>query len=302
MFVRSPFAVFAQLPIVAVAVATLAVGSIDVATLVADTAADRFAALSPSDAWDTFSAELTIHRHLVAPDNTPAAQAPTVRYRWTRSKHRGGWRSVVDIPDITAPVVRTIKGVALLDRPPSVARIEDDEDGTPVRVFDRRGRAMRLPSVDDRRVLGEPVEGSLRVPALPEIAYPDAKRANSASRDWVDAFIAVPDRKTIRLDSLRRRFGGAVGRVRNLDRFVVSDAEQTIEVLADRTTAVPVEINVAHDQRLVGHSTVTYGAGPGGALVRQAVRTEQRLSSPSASRAVAQVEIAQVRLERRGER
>lgn len=316
MFLRRLLAVSAQLSVAATALSVIVLGSTGVATLVAQSA-ERTPSLSPADSWDTFSAEVTIRRHLLAPDGATSADAPTVRYRWTRSQRASGWKSTVEIAGLSAPTFRSSSRprskdaaagpAVLLDPPTSVVRIEDDEDGTPVKVFDRQGRAMRLPSVEDRRVLGEPVAGSLQVPALPELAFPDARRAADTGREWVDAFIAVPSRKEARRDALRRRFGRATDRVRNLDRFITAEGAHTMEVLTDRTTAVPIEINVARDGVLVAQSTLTYGSGAGGALVRRAVRTEQTLSTTSTStnstqRAVANVELSNIRLERRGRR
>jgi hypothetical protein len=315
MFLRRLFAVSAPLSMAAAALIVIAVCSTRVAALVAQSS--ERTSLSPADRWDTFSADITIRRHLLASDGATSADAPTVRYRWTRSERAGGWKSIVEISGLAAPTIRSssrpwskdaaASPAVLLDAPTSVVRIEDDEDGTPVRVFDRQGRPMRLPSVEDRRVLGEPVAGSLQVPALPELAYPEARRTADTGREWVDAFIAVPSRKDARRDALHRRFGRAMDRVRELDRFVTAEGTHTMEVLTDRTTAVPMEINVAQDGVLVAQSTLTYGSGTDGALVRRAVRTEQTLSTTSVStkstqRAVANVELANVRLERRGRR
>lgn len=302
MSLPSPFAQFARLPAPAAAIVAI-VTFTDAVGLVASTATtDRNSSLSPTEVWDTFSAEITMRRHLLAGDDQPSASAPTVRYRWTRSQRASGWKSTIEVTDVAAPTVQSSKGPFLLDNPRSVVRIEDDEDGTPVRVVDRHGNAIQLPAADDRRVLGEPVEGSLHVPALPELAYPDAARASSAGRDWVDAFIATPSRKERRREALQRRFGRASGRVRNLDRFVSSDDRVTMEVLADRTAAIPLEINVAREGTLIAQSRIAYAAGAGGTLVRRSVRTEQVVSSDATRRAVAEVELANIRLERRGSR
>ncbi len=315
MVVRCLLAVSAPISAAALAAAVIALGPTSVATLVAERAAERMPSLSPRDAWDTFTADLTIRRHLLAADGATSAEAPTVRYRWTRAQRAGGWKSIVEVSALTAPTVRTPKGPVLLEQPSSVVRIEDDEDGTPLRVFDRRGRPMHLPTVDDRRVLGEPVEGSFRVPALPELAHPRAGRRGERGRDWVDGLVALPDRKAARREALSRRFGRANGRVRNLDRFITGDGTHTIEVLADSSTAVPVEINVARDGLPIAQSTLTYESATDGTLRRRAVRTEQRVSGDTAvgstalgstalgstaARTVTHIELANIRLERRG--
>lgn len=304
MIFAHKFAVSAQLSIAATALAVLASASTGSAVFVAEPAADRTPSLAPTDAWDTFSAEVTIRRHLTV-NGTRSAEAPAVRYRWTRSARPGGWKSTVEIAGLAAPTIRSSAGDTrrvLLDAPPSRVRIEDDEDGTPLRVYNERGEAMRLPGVEDRRVLGEPVPGSLHVPALPELAYPDAKRPAASGREWVDAFIASANRREVRRNALQRRFGRAAGRLKHLDRFLTADGQQTVEVLADRTSAVPIEINLARDGVLVTQSRLAYGPGAGGALVRRSVRTEHLVSSRSTERMVANVDLSNVRLERRGVR
>jgi hypothetical protein len=301
MFLRKLIAVSAHLSAAVAAVAVIALMPTGVAVLIAQRESSGYVDLLPADDdWDTFSADVTIRRHLLTAEGKTSAEAPTVRYRWTRAQRAGGWKSTIEITGLANPMIRSPKGPVLLERPASVVRIEDDEDGTPLRVFDRRGRPVRLPSIEDRRVLGEPVEGSLRVPAVPELAHVDAKRPAHRGRDWVDAFIAVPGRKALRREALNRRFGRAIGRVRDLDRFVTGDGKQTMEVLTDRMSAVPVEINVARDGRLVAQSTLTYGLAADGTLRRRAVHTEQRVSASSAERAVAHIELSNLRLERRG--
>jgi hypothetical protein len=301
MFSRSPFATIARLTAPAAAIVAI-VASTDTTRLVANTpTVDRHSSLSPSDSWDTFSAEITMRRHLLTSDG-PSAEAPTVRYRWTRSQRATGWKSTIEITSVAAPSVRSANGPVLLDDGQTVVRIEDDEDGTPARVYNRHGDAIQLPSGDDRRVLGEPVAGSLKVPALPELAYPDATRPSNSGREWVDAFIATPSRKQLRRDALHNRFGRASGRVRNFDRFVSTDERHTVEVLADRTSALPIEINVARDGTLIAQSTIAYAPGTAGTLVRRSVRTEHIVSSDATRRAVASIELSNVRLERRGVR
>lgn len=273
-----------------------------IAAVAAQAAADRAASLSPTDSWDTFSADVTIRRHLKSAAGDASAEAPLVRYRWTRSQRAGGWKSTIEIARLAAPMIRSTRGQALLAEPTTIVRIEDDEDGTAPRVYNRRGLLVRLPSVEDRRVLGEPVPGSLDVPKLPDLAYPDAKRSSTPGRDWVDAFVAAPSRKEARRAALQRRFGRTSGRVRHLDRFITTSADGTMEVLADPASALPIEVNVVRDGALVAQSTLGYSAGANGALIRRSVRSEHVVAADSGARAVAQIELSNVRLDRRGGR
>jgi hypothetical protein len=282
--------------------AALALSATTIVPLTAQARVDRTTDLSPADAWDTFTADVTMRRHLLSSSGVTSAEAPAVRYRWTRSQRRGGWTSTVEIADLSAPLIRSAQGRLALAESTSVLRVEDDEDGTMPRVYNRRGEAIRLPSIEDRRVLGEPVAGSLDVPPVPQLAYPDARRGSSAGREWVDAFIAAPAQKQARRAALRHRFGRSPGRVRNLDRFIAVDDGQTLELLADEQTGVPVEINVVRDGALAARSAITYATRTDGTLVRRTVRTEQRVSQRSSDRAVSTIDLANVRLERRGVR
>lgn len=286
----------------ATALAAVALSVTAIIPLAAQAKTDRTADLSAGDAWDTFAADVTIRRHLLSSAGVTSAEAPAVRYRWTRSQRRGGWTSTVEITGLSAPLIRSAQGQLVLAEPTSILRVEDDEDGTMPRVYNRRGKAIRLPSIEDRRVLGEPVAGSLAVPPVPQLAYPDARRGSNVGREWVDAFIAAPAHRQARRAALQHRFGRSPGRVRNLARFIASDDGQTVELLADEQTGVPVEINVVLDGTLAARSAISYAARADGALVRRTVRTEQRVSQHSSDRAVATIDLANVRLERRGAR
>jgi hypothetical protein len=287
----------------AMVLSVLVLTSQQVASVAAQAAAStRAAGLAPTDAWDTFSVDVTMRRHLVSADGAASAEAPLVRYRWTRSQRQGGWTSTIEIAGLAAPAIRSSRGQAPLSEPTTIVRIEDNEDGTAPRVYNRRGHLVRLPSVDDRRILGEPVPGSIDVPQLPDLTYPDAKRSSSPGRDWVDAFVAAPARKAARRSALQHRFGRTTGRVRHLDRFVTTSADGTMEVLADPASALPIEVNLVRDGALVAQSTLGYSVGANGALVRRSVRSEQVVATGSTNRAVARIELANVRLDRRGAR
>jgi hypothetical protein len=72
----------------------------------------------------------------------------------------------------------------------------------------------------------------------------------------------------------------------------------TTEVLSDPTWAVPVEVNVARDGRLVSHTAIGYLEDPGAGLVRRRMRSELLLSPESGERAVVDFELADIRLTR----
>jgi hypothetical protein len=99
--------------------------------------------------------------------------------------------------------------------------------------------------------------------------------------------------------SLLRGHSATRGRVRGLDRFVATEADQSREVLVDPSSALPIEMNLMRGGTLVSHRTMRYEAGPGGTLVRRAMRSERLVSPVSGERAVVDTEFTSVRLERR---
>ena len=118
-------------------------------------------------------------------------------------------------------------------------------------------------------------------------------------RDWIESVIASPNKQSDRRAALERQHGKPVGRIGGFDRFLTTRGEDTVEVLADSQTALPVEINTVRGGALVAHTTVSYTAGAGGSLVRRSVHTEHALPSPDGERAVTDIEFANVRFEER---
>jgi len=247
--------------------------------------------------WNTVTADITIKRRRVATDGTPVGDAaPVVRYRWERRLTASGWHSSLTLVDEARPVIDTSSGPRPLDNPFAIARIEDDEDGSPLRMFNASGDEVPLPSLSPGSPLsaGDASQGI----DMASIAR-SSVRPMTFSRDWIDAVVPSIDKSSIRRAALERRHGKAVGRVRGLDRFVAISDDDTLEVLADPVWALPLEINAVRSGVLVSHTTLSYAAGSGGQLVRRTLHNEHGMPGTDGERLATDVEFANVRLEQR---
>lgn len=249
--------------------------------------------------WDTVSADVIVQHRRVRSDGTLlGAQSLPVRYKWERSAGPGGWRTVMTFPPSPAAMAASAS-LRPQDAQFQIGRIEDDGDGTPIRIYNRRGQQMRLPAV---QALGLASARHL----LPEAAQRAAEQAqvssslSSGGRDWIDNVLAPPAPEGRRRE-LTRRFGANRGRARGLQRFVRTEGDETEEVLADPESALPIEVNVARGGRLVWHGRSTYERDARGAFVRRALHVEQ-LVSERGDRVVTDFQLANVRVERRGRR
>ncbi len=255
------------------------------------------------DDWDTFSADITVRHSRVQADGTPfdAAASPT-QYHWERSRTANGWKTTVTTSTAARVTLNASDGAVIQDNRFSVARIEDDEDGSPVRLYNQRGEQVPVPPPvrsaaprSDAKGLPEFRRPSLRTGDAPQRPAVDGGRA------WLEGIIASSSAKATRRQGLERQLGSPTSRVRGADRFVVTRGETTQEVLADPESAVPVEMNVVRSGRLVTHSTFGYVPGAGGSLVRHTIHTEQ-LASNKGDRLVTDIEYTNIRTERRGSR
>lgn len=254
--------------------------------------------LKPSDPWNTFSADITIQRKRVAADGTPLGAAPTVTYRWEqRLPASGSWKSTMTLTQQEQPNVQSLLvSTQAVQDALAVVRVEDDGDGSPLRLFDRSGQPIQAlaPETTDRLT---------RLVTVPENHAIDpgasATRPAWRGKEWIRAIVAEPGRVSSRRAALDRRYGKVVGSVNGLDRRLLRTSDAAIEVLADRTAAVPREFNTSKSSQLTSHVSIAYAPGVGNALVRRLTHSERVVPSGSGVRAVTDVELANVRLENR---
>jgi hypothetical protein len=285
--------------------------------------ADRAAA----GTWDTCTLHIAVRHYLVAADGQPTGPAPMVQelvWERTRAGARGpggGWTTTMRLVSTTAPVVRSRLGAATLPALPTVARIEDAEDGTPPRFFDRAGTQVAPPSESLRNrarqaltsVAGGRVVASLD-PAVVERAVALPVPPAAAGREWIASLVMPTSSRAQRLEAFQRQFGPSTGTVRGLTQFARRGPDGRREVLVDGQSGVPIESNVVVDDTLVTHSTFAYEAAASGVLLRRGARIERVLNraagasditataAPAAARVVTEVTFRDVRLDQKGGR
>lgn len=274
----------------------------------------------PDAPWDTFSADVTIRRHVVKADGTPRLQGPEFRYRWVRRLEDSGWKSTMSLVSASPDTVVTDKGPQQVSRKIPISRLEFGDPATPAKVFDSEGRMVfMLPTRAPGGGTG--AEGAAAPPAhpdsptaevraalastaalVPALDGPMAAADDARSREWVTQLMPRYGDRAARRAALVRSMGTGQGVERGLERFVSHRDGATTEVLTDPGWAVPVEINVARDGRLVSHTVIGYLEDPGAGLVRRRMRSELLVSPESGDRAVIDVELADIRLTRGGAR
>jgi hypothetical protein len=254
--------------------------------------------------WDRFSADITLKRTQLDASGTPKGEfSPDVTYRWERTKNGNGWKTRITLVRQSQPIVHSANGTRPLEVPVAVSRMEDDEDGSPVRFYGPDGKAIRVPTQDELAKLVPDVAATRPTPPAAASLHPSpTPRPGTTGRDWADSILVPRSTRDARRQSFEREFGGAAERVRELDRYVGTVGGARREVLVDPASAVPVEVNVAADGVLVSHTTFDYEPQPDGSLLRRKTRTEQRLSPTSDDRLVSEIELRNVRFERGGGR
>jgi hypothetical protein len=255
---------------------------------------------APGERWNTFSAVVTIRRGVVDADHRPVGDRTFASsYHWERTQSGGRWKTTMRVVGGTRPEIVTPSGTSEAI-PPDIVRIEDDGDGTGPRFFTRQGTIVRPPTVNDRLKMSADESIFANTDALLQrSSAPPAQglRITDAGRGWIDAVLPSPDRKEARRTNLQRRFGKAVGKLRGMDRYVETSANDTTELLVDRDWSLPLELNIVRGGQLQSRATFFYEAGPGGSRVRRATHVEHVLTK--GVRTALDVELAGVRLEDR---
>lgn len=233
-----------------------------------------------------FHADVRLRRGVVAASSARLdASAPAVTYHIERRLARGRWRSILTV---ASPVRPPFVSPAGKDEPlpPVITRLEDDGDGSGVRMYGRDGRAVDVAGEQARvrQAVGHP---------MPDPADAIVPPVSTAESDWIESLRPSAAGRAARRVALRQRFG-AGSSLGPLDRFVVFRDGETTEILADREWGVPVEINVLEGGVLERHTAITYTAAAGG-LLRTGFRSEQRLEGGGQRRAIVELELANVR-------
>ncbi len=245
----------------------------------------RSDSLGPADAWNTVTMEMSVRRqHLTKAGAAIGAPTPTATYRLERSNRTGRWKTVISVLSVDRSPAYAFTGALKAPGAFPVARIEDDEDGTPVRAYDVRGRLVKP--------LSSPV-GPAAMASVASLMPP-----RSGGREWIETFVATAAGKPARRRNLERRFGPGVP-VGTLTRYTRRDGDLLQEVLVDPRSMVPVEQTATRDGKPAGHRTFTYGRGPNDAVVRTAVHSETPAASGADDLAIVVTTFSNIRLEQR---
>ncbi len=250
--------------------------------------------------WNTFSVDLTLNRYEIGSEGKPAGfKAPVVTYRLERIASPRGWKSVFTLLAGERQKVKTLKGTDTDVDSLSVIRLEDDGDGTPIRVTKRDGsRAVsRLPVSVVRDGLDKIAGANPNVPLSLFTSKTTRPGRSAADRDWVDSIVASPGKSAARRSAIVGRFGGSTGTVQGLNRYETVRGNRRIEVLTDPHTSVIVALNTFSDDEPLERTTIIYSQAPDGSLLRKGIRSERRVSADR--RAVTEVEFSKVTFQQR---
>jgi hypothetical protein len=253
-----------------------------------------------SGAWDRFSVRMVVRREWVRGEGGPAGYRPVSdEYLYKREKTAGGWTTRVEVVNSSAATVRTRQGDSVLANALGIAAMEDDEDGTAPRFFNRAGVEIVPPSLARRQQLtaGTPLGLAVGVPGGLAAGVPsgiDAELLESADawrgirkratgREWVKAFVMAAGEGRVRLEQTTREFGRRSGWVRGYGRYLKATGDRSVELLMDEDNGVPIETNVVEGGALRSHTTFAYERATTGALLRRGVRIERAASTAEAS-------------------
>ena len=221
-------------------------------------------AFGRSDAWNTLTVDMIVKRQrLTSAGDAIGAPTPNATYRLERSSRSGSWKTVVTVLSVARPPIYSFSGAITSPQPFPVARIEDDEDGSPVRAYG--------------------ANGALLTPTLLANTTASTTSARTTGQQWLDTFVAAPGKKTARQQAFERAYGKAA-KAGTLSKYVRLQTEGSDEVLVDPKTVVPVEANTIRAGKRLGHRTFLYGAAPDSALVRTNIHAER---SPRPTLAIA---------------
>jgi hypothetical protein len=225
---------------------------------------------------------MTVGRKRVSSTGTRTGpDAPTATYRLERSSQSGRWRTVITVVGVDRQPMYSLAGTLIPRGAFPVSRIEDDEDGTPVRVYDASGRRL---STTPEPMAAEAAAAS----ALPR----------SSGRAWLETLVASAALKNRRMQDFERQWGKGA-KAGALTRFLRKELDASQEMFVDSKTAVPVESKAMRANRLTARRTFTYGPAPDAALVRASVHSETLVSPDTGELAIVDTVFSNVRLEMR---
>jgi hypothetical protein len=194
--------------------------------------------LRPADAWNTLTVDMIVKRQrLTSAGDAIGAPTPNATYRLERSSRSGSWKTVVTVLSVARPPIYSFNGALTSPQPFPVARIEDDEDGSPVRAYGANG-GLLTPTL----LANTNREHNFRAHNRPTVARHIRGRAG---------------KKTARQQAFERALRqGREGLARSTSTCACKP-NGSDEVLVDPKTVVPVEANTirAGKRLVIGRSS-----------------------------------------------
>jgi hypothetical protein len=255
-------------------------------------------AVPVSAPWNAATMDFVVSRQIVGGDGRANGIAKqTSRYHLDVSAAPAGWRTHLTIAHGTQSRTRW-DGATVTDDPIGSIRVEDEGDGSPVRVFDRNGHEIRLPSNDvmARIAAGVPSLGEVRTQTFASTPPRQAR----FGRDWIAQMVATAPERGNRLRAVANALGKPAGRVGGLDLYVRQGPDRTVEELVDPDAGVVRETRVTAGGKRVLTMSTQYRRDTDGSLVKQTIHLEQAISGSSSASAIVDVEVENVAFERRG--
>jgi hypothetical protein len=180
----------------------------------------------------------------------------------------------------------------------SVVRLEDDGDGTPIRVTTRAGRrpVSRLPVSVVKNGLDAVLSSNPDLPAS-LFTTKKTKPVTVGCGPRLGRFDdRHPARNSERRDRLVKRYGRSTGKQQGFDRYESVQGPHRIEVLTDPQTSVVVAVNTLRDGVALDRTTlITHKHRR--CSGSQGIRSESRIDSER--RAVTEIEFSKVKFEQR---
>lgn len=248
----------------------------------------------PTFRWNEFSADLAMTMQEVdSSGKQVSSSVEPIRMRVRQLKIGRFWKTT--LTSLPRPhTFETLTGKRTeWSRP---IRIEDNGDGSPVRVYDHDGLEVTARTQRDqfetlRRLAGNGID----VREARQTKFPDEDQAMPGLPFLGNTLVESAEDSGPRRRRIEEIYGASRGSVAGKNRYIRQRSATTSEALVEPSTNLVIEENIARSNRLVMHKTTAYESFSGG-FVRKTVRSEHPAKDGSGKRTVFTLEAAGVTL------
>lgn len=207
--------------------------------------------LGDTASWDTYGADITTRvTHFRADGKLDAFAALPLSYHLERHLAFGHWRTSMTLAPVAAKLAQRAAAQAAVTR---VARIEDDGDGTPPRLYNAQGAVIKLPE----RMPTAPFGGS--APTLPSLPNKTSRPADKpADRSAIKSLVLAPEGATERRAAIVRAFGQVARRTSSSEEYIVQRADGQVTVRVDPAIAAVIEMIEQNGADTILHVLINY--------------------------------------------